>query len=91
MSNLIRTQVMLPADLLADLRLIAAEKNWSVSEAVRRGVKSLIVRFKPKKMSGVEMLRKLAENSYKGDAPKDLSTNDEYLYGKLASDYKGDK
>ena len=35
-----------------------------------------------KKMSGKEFLDHLAKNAYKGKAPTDLSTNDEYLYGK---------
>lgn len=90
MSNLIRTQVMLPEDILSDLRVIAAERDWSVSEVVRIGVKTLIEKLKPRKMSGVEFLRKLADNPIK-DVPADLGSNDEYLYGKLAPDYKGVK
>jgi hypothetical protein len=82
---------MLPADLLNDLREIAAERDWSVSETVRRGVRGLVNKIKPKKMSAVDMLWKMTKKPYGGDVPKDLSTNDEYLYGKLAPDYKGEK
>ncbi len=89
MSNLVRTQVMLPEDILTDLRVIAAERDWSVSEVVRVGVKTLIEKLKPKKMTGFEMLKKLADSAYKGKVPRDLSSNDEYLYGKLAPDYQG--
>ena len=91
MSNLIRTQVMLPEDILTDLRVIAAERNWSVSEVVRVGVKNLVEKLRPRKISGVKFLRKIAENAYSGKVPSDLSTNDEYLYGKLAPDYQGEK
>ena len=37
------------------------------------------------------MLKELADNAYKGNVPRDLSNNDEYLYGKLAPDYQGGK
>ena len=80
---------MLEPDLLADLRWLAEEKGLSVSEVVRRASKSLVTKLKPKKMTGVEFLRKLADNPIKGGVPADLGSNDEYLYGKLASDYKG--
>jgi len=82
---------MLPVDLLEDLRSLAEDNDWSVSEAVRRGARSLVAKLKPKKMSGVEFLQKLADNAFEGEAPRDLSSNDEYLYGKLAPDYKGKK
>ena len=88
MANFVRTQVMLEPDLLADLRWIAEEKGWSVSEVVRRGTRSLIKRLKPKKKDAVEMLWKMAQNPIKGDVPSDLGSNDEYLYGKLSPDYK---
>ncbi|MDZ7586494.1 MAG: hypothetical protein U0946_01955 [Patescibacteria group bacterium] len=91
MSNLVRTQVMLPEDILTDLRVIAAERDWSLSEAVRVGAKNLVEKLKPRKKDAIEMLWKLAQNPYKGKAPKDLSSNDEYLYGKLAPDYKGER
>ncbi len=91
MSTLVRTQVMLPEDILNDLRVIAIERDWSVSEVVRLGVRNLVEKLKPKKMTGYEMLKKLADNAYKGNVPRDLSSNDEYLYGKLAPDYQGGK
>ena len=82
---------MLEPDLLAELRQLAEEKGLSVSEVVRRASRSLVAKLKPKKMTGVEFLRKLADNPFKGDAPSDLGSNDEHLYGKLAPDYKGKK
>jgi len=81
---------MLPEDILTDLRVIAAERDWSVSEVVRVEIKNLVKKLRPKKMSGVEFLKKLADNPLKG-VPADLGSNDEYLYGKLAPDYKRGK
>ena len=84
---MIRTQVLFPRDLLSELQLIAREYGWSVSETVRRFVTEKVKRVKPKKMSGVEAMLNMAKNAYKGKVPPDLSTNDDYLYGKLAPDY----
>lgn len=89
MSNLIRTQILFPADMLTDLRLMAAERDWSVSETVRSLVVSKVKQAKTKRKTGIETLFELAKNPYRGKAPRDLSVNDEYLYGKLAPDYRG--
>lgn len=91
MSNLIRTQILFPADVLADLRLMAAERDWSVSETVRSLVAPKIKQDKTKRKTGIETLLELAKNPYKGKAPSDLSVNDEYLYGKLAPDYRSNR
>lgn len=91
MSNLIRTQILFPADMLTDLRLMAAERDWSVSETVRNLVTPKIKHAKTKRKTGIETLLELAKNPYKGKAPRDLSINDDYLYGKLAPDYRRTK
>lgn len=85
---MIRTQVLFPRDLLSDLRLISREYGWSVSETVRKFVAEEVKRVKPKRMSAVEAMLKMAKNAYKSRVPSDLSTNDEYLYGKYTDDYK---
>lgn len=85
---MIRTQVLFPRDLLSELQLIAREYGWSVSETVRKFVAEKVKRVKPKRMSGVEAMLKMAKNAYTGKVPPDLSTNDEYLYGKYTDDYK---
>ncbi|GEM_PF-3427718 len=91
MSNLIRTQILFPADMLTDLRMIAAERDWSISETVRSFVAKKVKRIVLKKKTGIDTLLELAKNAYKGPVPKDLSVNDDYLYGKLAPDYRRTK
>ena len=73
---------------MTDLRLIAAERDWSVSETVRSFVDKKVKRMVRKKKTGIDTLLELAKNVYKGQVPKDLSVNDDYLYGKLAPDYR---
>ncbi|MBI5356574.1 hypothetical protein HZB78_03090 [Candidatus Collierbacteria bacterium] len=89
MSNLIRTQILFPADVLTDLRLMAVEREWGLSETVRNLVREKIKKVKPKKINGAEAMLKMAAwaKKHKVTGPPDLSTNDEYLYGKLAPDY----
>jgi len=45
--------------------------------------------FKPKKKNAAAAMLELAQwaKKHKVTGPRDLSTNDEYLYGKLALDY----
>lgn len=86
MPNLVRTQILFSEPMLEDLRLWAAERGWSVSETVRRIVKEKTAKAGRKRKT-IEVLREMAKNAYKGNVPMDLSTNDEYLYGKLAPDY----
>lgn len=85
-SMLVRTQILFPKEDLMELRLMAAEKGWSVSETVRRIVKEKTTKAGRKRKT-IEVLKEMAKNAYRGNVPRDLSTNDEYLYGKLAPDY----
>ena len=89
MSNLIRTQILFPADVLTDLRLIADERDWSVSETVRNLVREKIKKVQPKKINGAEAMLKMAAwaKKHKVKGPPDLGSNDDYLYGPLALDY----
>ena len=89
MSNLIRTQILFPADTLTDLRLIAVKREWGLSETVRNLVQDKIKKVKPKKKNAAAAMLELAQwaKKHKVTGPRDLSTNDEYLYGKLALDY----
>lgn len=90
MSNLIRTQILFPADVLTDLRLIADERDWSVSETVRNLVSEKIKKVKPKKKNAATVLLQAAKwaEKQKITGPKDLGSNDDYLYGKLSLDYQ---
>lgn len=73
---MIRTQIMLPEDMLAQLRAQAISQQTSVSAVVRKRIAPIV----KKKMSGLEGLKLMAKNAYRGKAPRDLSTNDDYLY-----------
>ena len=85
---LIRTQILFPKDDLEELKEIARERGISVSELVRTEVRKKVLKpERKKKMGGAEVLVEMARRAYKGKVPKDLGSNDEYLYGKLAPDY----
>jgi len=77
---MIRTQVLLTPDLSYAVREIAEEKGESISAVVRQLLDKALTLTKKRKKTGVDFLLKLSDNAFKG-APKDLSTNDEYLYG----------
>ena len=77
---MIRTQVLFTQELLNDLRLMAAQKGWSVSKTVRQLVEAKIKNVQSRRKPAVKMLRDMANNAYKGKAPQDLSSNDKYLY-----------
>lgn len=81
MANLVRTQVLFSEPMLEDLRLLAAEKGWSVSESVRRLVGDKVGRLRKRKKMAVEVMTLMAKKAYRGKVPADLSTNDDYLYG----------
>lgn len=42
---MVRTQVQLPDELYGDLKQLARAKEWSLAEAVRRGVELLLARY----------------------------------------------
>lgn len=91
-----RTQLMLDTDTKQDLMELATLTNQSMSQLVRRFVASAVkeekksAKRKTKKLSGVELLLKMAkeaeriEKKYGGDDsyPTDAALNhDHYLYG----------
>lgn len=79
---LIRTQFLLPEEVYDQLKLEAMIKETSMSKIVVSSIKANLTK---KKMTGIEFLQYLAKNSYKGkNVPKDLSSNDDYLYSKKA-------
>lgn len=80
---MIRTQLLLPEDLLEALRALAAAQKTSVSHIARQKLTDAIPEVRNKR-SAVEVLLEAAKHAYKGKVPKDFSTNDEYLYGKNA-------
>jgi Arc/MetJ-type ribon-helix-helix transcriptional regulator len=41
---MVKTQVQLPDELYGDLKRLAKSKEWSLAEAVRRGVELLLAR-----------------------------------------------
>lgn len=75
---LIRTQLMLPKDIYDALKLEAAMKSTSMSKIV---VHKLKTKAKPR-MTGIQALGLMIKSAKKNkSAPRDLSTNDDYLYG----------
>jgi hypothetical protein len=42
---MIKTQVQLPDELYGDLKRLARAKEWSLAEAVRRGIELLLARY----------------------------------------------
>lgn len=81
MANLVRTQVLFSVPMLEDLRLLAAEKGWSVSEAVRSLVGDRVGRLRKRKRTAMGAMTLMVKGAYQGKVPADLSTNDDYLYG----------
>ncbi|MBU1129698.1 hypothetical protein KKE45_00060 [Patescibacteria group bacterium] len=82
---LVRTQVLFPEAVLEELRVMAVAGNKSVSEIVRSVIEKFVIKKERKKISGWEAINRMIKHSYKGkDVPRDLSTNDEYLYGRNA-------
>lgn len=81
---LVRTQVLFEEEDLKDIKLMAYARGVSMSEFLRVETRNKILKKKRmNKLSGVDALKLMARNSYKGSVPKDLSTNDDYLYEKL--------
>lgn len=79
---MIRTQVLLTPTLYELLKLRAQEESISLSAVVRKALDKLL---RPKKKTGGEILLEMAKHAGSNPkAPKDLATNDKYLYGKKA-------
>jgi len=86
---LIRTQILFPKEDLLEIKELAKTRKISMSELVRKEIKNKTLR-KSGKMNGAEAMLKMAEWAKKHNtkAPRDLSSNDDYLYGKYTEDYK---
>jgi acyl CoA:acetate/3-ketoacid CoA transferase len=79
---LVRTQILFPKEVYDQIKLEAALKSTSMSKIV---TKAVVGTTGKKKISGQEAIRQMIKHAYRGKkAPKDLSTNDDYLYGKKA-------
>jgi len=74
---MIRTQVLLTPDLLEIIKEIAEREGGSVSATVRTMLEKGVAKFRKK--TGMENLLKMADLASKV-GPKDLSSNDDYLY-----------
>ena len=75
---MIRTQIMLTPALYHELKLKAQTEKKSLSLVVRE---VLTKHLRKKKKTGGEILLEMALDAGSNpDAPKDLSTNDDYLY-----------
>lgn len=79
---MIRTQILLTPSLYELLKMRAQVEGKSLSSLVRTAVERLLIK---EKKTGGEILKEMAKHAvYDTSVPKDLSTNDEYLYGKKA-------
>jgi metal-responsive CopG/Arc/MetJ family transcriptional regulator len=77
-----RTQILLPAEMLYTLRKKAEEEKTSVSDIVRTMIDRDLEQSNEKKKSGKDFLKFLMDHPIKKKGiPKDLSSNDDYLYG----------
>ena len=79
---MIRTQILLTPTLYETLKLKAQTEGKSISLLVRIAVEKLLIK---EKKTGGEILLEMAKHAVSDpNIPRDLSTNDEYLYGKKA-------
>lgn len=75
---MIRTQILLTPTLYETLKMKAEMEGKSLSSLVREALEKLL---KPKKRSGKEVFARMKKYMFSSkNAPKDLSTNDDYLY-----------
>lgn len=80
--HMIRTQVLLTPTLHEALKTMAQAKGKSFSALVRDLLGKIVLK---KKNTGGEILLEMAKHAFSDpNLPKDLATNDEYLYGKKA-------
>lgn len=75
---MVRTQIILTSTLYEALKMRAAMENKSQSAVVREAVEKFL---KPKKRTGREIFERMKKDIFSSKkAPRDLSTNDDYLY-----------
>ena len=80
--TMIRTQILLTPSLYEILKMKTVTEGKSLSALVREAVEKLLIK---EKKTGGEILKEMAKHAFSyPSAPRDLSTNDEYLYGKNA-------
>lgn len=75
---MIRTQIMLTPSLKAQISNYAQYLNISFSAAIRELAQKSLAKLAYQKKNSVNNLLKLADSAGKG--PKDLASNDHYLY-----------
>ena len=74
---MIRTQILLTPNLYELLKFKAETEDRSLSAVIREALEKLLKR----KKTGKEILNAMVKHSVSyPKAPKDLSTNDDYLY-----------
>lgn len=76
-----RIQVLLQPETLDAVKKEARRREVSASGYIRKVVERELKR-KKKEVNATEIFLKRARNAFKG-GPKDLSTNDDYLYKEL--------
>lgn len=75
---MIRTQIILTPTLYELLKMRAQEEGVSLSALVRQALEKLL---RPHKKTGREIFAEMLKHAGNNPkAPKDLSTNDDYLY-----------
>lgn len=75
-----RIQVLLEPETIKAVKKAAKDRNTSASGYIRNVVEEKVEKETEKKVDATRILLKAAKNAFKG-GPKDLSMNDEYLYG----------
>lgn len=53
---MIRTQIQLPDALYREVRRIAAQQEWSITEVIRRGAETMACLYPPVKGGGTAMV-----------------------------------
>ncbi len=54
---MIKTQVQIPDELFEQAKRVAAQKEWSFAEIVRRGLEQMVLRFPQKEAAPTEAWR----------------------------------
>ena len=79
---MIRTQVLLTPSLYDALKTMAQSKGKSFSALVRDLLGKIVQK---KKKTGGEILLEMAKHAFSDpNLPRDIATDDDYLYGKKA-------
>ena len=76
-------QILVDPELREDILAYADEYDLSISELAREAFGDKVKPKKRGKGNAGDTLLKMAAHGFKG-GPRDLATNDEYLYGKDA-------